>query len=550
MPKAANPKSRLEATVEDQLRAATRDRDRLENELTNVIHQLPRLRQMIEHSTDIMLLVDEACTIRDCNRSATVELGYPRDGLHGRDVRNLWVGDASGLVAGLEQAQPGQHTILTGDLSRQDETRIPIEAHIAAFDEGAHRYRVVVARNVSDRQQLELSLRHIQEQLAFVHERRAMEQELQKSNRLEALGTLAGGIAHDFNNILAVIRGNVEILSELPEDEREEAREDALEGLRQATNMAQQLLTFSKGGTVIRRPTDTAAWLSSCCRLAMSVSNHELILDLDDALPSVEIDEGQMTQVVHNLLKNAQEAMTKRGAITVTGRLGEDSGFDTPVLVISVRDQGPGIASDLAQRVFDPFFTTKEEGTGIGLATSHKIVREHEGVLRTAATEGAGATFEIVLPVAAASTSSTFTSRPSADQIPDLTGLCVLLMDDEQNVRSVIARTLRFAGAQVEECERGEDATKLYQSRLEQGSPYDAAVLDLVIRKGMGGIATIAKLRELDPGVLAIVCSGYSDEAVRDRFHSLGFHGYVSKPFSPSELVGAIADAVAEHASR
>tara|TARA_R110002073_G_scaffold24260_6_gene81995 strand:+ start:15980 stop:17650 length:1671 start_codon:yes stop_codon:yes gene_type:complete len=524
--------------------AAGREQARLQSELETIIDQLPRLRQLIEHSTDIMLLVDEEGVIADCNRAAAVELRYPRDGLYGTHISELWAGTSASLSTALEQAEPTQHSILTGDLVRLDETQLPIEAHIAAFDDGGSRYRVVVARNVSDRQQLELALRDIQEQLAFVNERQNLEQVLQKTNRLEALGTLAGSLAHDFNNIFSVIRGNVEIVLDLPEDEQQEALDDAREGLEQAATMAHQLLTFSRGGTVVRKSIDSKQWLASSSRLAMSGSTHALSLSLADDLPDIEIDEGQLTQVLHNLIKNAQQAMPTPGTISVAACLGEILPDCKEALCVYVEDEGEGIPEELAGRIFDPFFTTKEEGTGIGLATSQKIVREHGGTLRTLPNPGAGARFEIALPISTNSALQTSWDARCSPRAEDLRGMRVLLMDDEANVRGVIARILRAAGATVDECDRGEDAVALYRASLDGDTPYDATVLDLVIRTGIGGIKTIGLLREMDPSVRAIVCSGHSDEAVRERFRALGFCAYVAKPFSSAVLVGAIADAI------
>ena len=532
------------AELRRALGAAEREQSRLRGELETMIHQLPRLRQLIEHSTDIMLLVNEEGVIADCNRAASAELAYPRDGLYGMHISELWAGTGPVLVGALEQAQPHRHSILTGALLRLDGTQLPIEAHIAAFDDNGAHFRVVVARNVSDRQQLELALRDIQEQLAFVNARQSLEQELQKSNRLEALGTLAGSLAHDFNNIFSVIRGNVEIVLDLPADEQQEALDDAREGLEQAATMAHQLLTFSRGGTVVRKSINSTQWLVSSSRLAMSGSAHALTLSLADDLPDIEIDEGQLTQVLHNLIKNAQQAMPTPGTISVAACVGEALPGGKETLCVYVEDEGGGIPEELVGRVFDPFFTTKEEGTGIGLATSQKIVREHGGTLRTLPNPGAGARFEITLPISTNSALQPGWDARCSPRAEDLRGMRVLLMDDEANVRGVIARILRAAGATVDECARGEDAVALYRSSLEGDTPYDATVLDLVIRRGMGGIKTIGLLREMDPLVRAIVCSGYSDEAVRERFRALGFYAYVAKPFSSAHLVGAICDAI------
>jgi PAS domain S-box-containing protein len=380
-------------------------------------------------------------------------------------------------------------------------------------------------------------------------ERRRVEQNLLRVARLESLGVLAGGIAHDFNNVLAVVLGTLTLAARQP-DAGPLTRALLLEAEQaadRARGLARQLVTFAKGGTPIKSVGSILPVIreaASFCARAVP-ENVSFVDAVPDGLWPVDVDTSQMNQVFHNLFLNAAQAMPAGGRVKIEAEnvvLGAGGELPLPsgrYVAVRVIDQGAGIDSRHIDRIFDPYFTTKSSGTGLGLATAYSIVTRHGGHITVSSTPGEGATFTVFLPAADARISE----RPEPVLVSE-TRARVLLMDDDHQVRRMTRQVLASSGLDVIDCADGAAAVAAYDRARAAGEPFHAVVLDLVVRGGMGGVDTLAKLRAIDPSVQAIVVSGYSDDPVMADCHQFGFVEAVSKPFTAVEIGDAVRRAL------
>ncbi|GEJ58871.1 PAS domain S-box protein [Anaeromyxobacter diazotrophicus] len=367
------------------------------------------------------------------------------------------------------------------------------------------------------------------------------EQELARVQRVESLAVLAGGIAHDFNNLLTSIFGNLSYAREAVAGPPEvaEALADAEGASLRARSLTQQLLTFARGGAPVKEQVDLAELVEETARFAAHGSGTACQFDLAPGLAAV-VDAGQIGQVVQNLVLNGIQAMASGGTLRISGApcaVPAVNPFALPpgrYVRLTVQDQGPGIAPEVLPRIFDPFFTTKAEGNGLGLSICHSIVLKHDGHIEAASRPGEGAAFHVYLPAsdAAAEPLEAAAAEPPAPA----GGRRVLVMDDEDAIRALVARTLRPLDYEVVGARDGQEALAQYARAQEEGRPFAAVLMDLTIPGGMGGKEAIAKLRALDPGVVAIVSSGYSTDPVMAHHADHGFRGVLVKPYLAEDL--------------
>ncbi|HSL85123.1 MAG TPA: ATP-binding protein, partial [Thermoanaerobaculia bacterium] len=380
-------------------------------------------------------------------------------------------------------------------------------------------------------------------------------EELVRVQKLEALGVLAGGIAHDFNNFLTVIVGYVslvEMSSRLEARDRERL-DQARRALGRAQELSRRLLTFSQGGAPVTGPVPLGRVVRECADFTTRGSNVRCAVAVPEDLWPAEADEGQLSQVLNNLLINAVQAMPGGGVLMVQAANAEPREGQVPGLAggryvrLRVDDQGPGIPPDVLPRVFDPFFTTKEGGSGLGLATVHSIVRQHRGSVRAGPAPGGGTRFEVWLPASATRTRPVAVPGPVRDG--ETGGGRLLVMDDQAAVRGVLEGMLRHLGYEVEATKDGDEAIASYARALERGEPFDLVILDLTIPGGKGGKETVRELLRLDPGVRAIASSGYADDPVLAGGGNEGFAAALPKPYTLDRLAELLRQ-VQEHPAR
>jgi PAS domain S-box-containing protein len=378
-----------------------------------------------------------------------------------------------------------------------------------------------------------------------VTERKRAEQSLLRAAKLESLGVLAGGIAHDFNNVLAVVLATL-TLAARQADAGPATRAllaEAEQAAGRARGLAKQLVTFAKGGTPMKRVGSIAPVVREAASFCARVVPESIAFE-EDLVPDlwlVDIDVEQMSQVFHNLLLNASQAMSRGGVVRVRAENVEIRSSDAVPLVpgryvrVRVIDQGIGVDPKHIDRIFDPYFTTKSSGAGLGLATAHSIVTRHGGHIEVESVPGEGATFSVLLAASDALVSERGGTSPAST-----IGARVLLMDDDDLVRRVAKRVLESRGFDVVECADGAVAVTEYDRARAAGQSFDVVVLDLVVKGGMGGVESLAKLRAIDPSVRAIVMSGYSDDPVMSDPLRFGFVDAVAKPFTDGELADAV----------
>ncbi len=369
-----------------------------------------------------------------------------------------------------------------------------------------------------------------------ITELRRIRQEMLKTQKLESLGVLAGGIAHDFNNILTAILGNISLARMQLSGDVERAGKRLLEAENaadRAKDLTQQLLTFARGGEPVKKVIDVSGLLREAAGFAIHGSAVRCGFALADDLWPVEVDEGQISQVIHNLVINAVQAMPDGGEIEV----GAKNHLSTPdgkrCVRISVADTGTGIPEQHLQRIFDPYYTTKQHGSGLGLATCYSIIKKHGGSITVESTMGRGSTFHLELPALEPVVMAA--GRKSQVQVTVGSGR-LLVMDDEEPVRDAVKAMLEQLGYQVECAKDGSEAVDLYLARKNEGTPFSAIILDLTIPGGVGGREAIAMLRNIDPGVRAVVSSGYSTDPVMASYREYGFSAVLVKPYHLREM--------------
>ena len=366
--------------------------------------------------------------------------------------------------------------------------------------------------------------------------RRRAEEEQLRVQRLESLGVLAGGIAHDFNNLLTVILGNLSLLRVSGPEEQLLA--ETRKAITRARGLTEQLLTFSRGGTPVKRPVDLARLLRETVSFALAGSNVQAVFRIAPDLLEAELDEGQFAQVINNLVINARQAMPAGGRLEVeaANQRREDG---QPFARLAFRDQGEGIAPANLPRIFDPYFSTKQSGKGLGLTVVYSIIRAHGGHIEVQSEPGRGALFTLHLP-ACARGSTPAPARP----LKDLEGLRVLVMDDEAPIRLVARGMLQRLGCAVLEAADGAEAVTIYQQGLRGGNPPQAVIMDLTVPGRMGGLEAMRRLRDLDPLVKAVVSSGYSNDPILASPREHGFAGVLAKPYTLEEIQRALAELI------
>ncbi len=378
-----------------------------------------------------------------------------------------------------------------------------------------------------------------------ITERKKLEEDLIRAQKLESIGLLAGGIAHDFNNLLTAILGNISLTKMyLNNTEKASARlAEAEHASLRAKDLTRQLLTFAKGGAPVKKTASIGPLVQESARFALRGSNVKCEVTAPRDLWPVEIDEGQMSQVINNLVINADQAMPAGGTIKIdcsNVEIGEESVVPLKAgkyVKISIEDTGIGISQEHLSKIFDPYFTTKQRGSGLGLATTYSIIKRHDGQITVESRLDVGTTFHIYLP---ASEMGHILKKADDESLVKGTGK-ILVMDDEDAVRSVAAEMLRGLGYEVEVARDGAEAIAAYTRAKDSGHAFHAVIMDLTVPGGMGGEEAVKKLLEIDSHIKAIVSSGYSNDLVIADYKKYGFGGVIAKPYTVANLGEAVA---------
>lgn len=544
------------STLSTQLAAAEVATDKLLHELQ--VHQI-ELELQNELLADAQSVADAECVhYRDLynfaptgyftvNREDIIaQLNIAGAALFGRERDSIVGNRFAAYVATSDISAFEQFCSQTFDTERTQVCEIALLS-----EPGVEKFARLAACPAPEPEHIFIAALDVTESRRLLAERAKLEAELQRIQRLDSIGILAGGIAHDFNNLLSGIFSNIELaihrlesgetLTVIPTLRR------ALGVFERARGLTRQLITFSSGGTPNRKTIALPSLLNGAATFALCGSNVELQLDLADDLRPCDVDENQISQVIDNLVRNAREATPNGGTIRIRARNGnsETDAAESDTVHVEISDDGAGITPEALPHVFDPFFTTKPSGNGLGLAIAHSIIKQHDGSLTVRSSPGAGATFTLSLPASHHPLDEY--SGPLSPK--EFRGGSILILDDEDDLRTILSEILKTNGYSVIAASNCEEATKFYGDALRDGHPFDAVILDLTLRGGPGGEETLARLRKLNPAVRVLASSGYSSEPVMANPVAHGFCGAIPKPYRIAEMLTLIHDIVHRQAA-
>ena len=492
-----------------------------------------KYRLIIENIDEGFFEVDLAGNFTFFNNAVCRILGYSPEELIGMNNRQYTSAESAKRMFNTMNSifQTGKPSKVNDfELMRRDGSAVTVELSAYLMRDKAGNpvgFRGVV-RDVSDKLEAE-------------NEKHRLEFQLQQAQKMEAIGNLAGGIAHDFNNILMGMQGNASLMllnleTDHPHFEKVKAIERYIES---GAALTKQLLGFARGGKYEVRATDInelierTAHMFGRTKKEIRIHTHGLT-----DIRNVEVDQSQIEQVLMNLFVNAWHAMPGGGDLSIeTLDVEVDEAFVRPYRIeagpyvcISVSDTGTGMDRATQQRIFEPFFTTKElgRGTGLGLASAYGIVKNHGGFIEVESAPGKGAAFHIYLPA---------TDKVIPDEIESIENLemgteTILLVDDEQMIIEIGQEMLKALGYNVIPAMSGLEAIDMYQ---ENGKAIDLVMLDMIMPEMSGG-ETFDRLKELDPDVKVLLCSGYSLSGQAAEILDRGCDGFIQKPFKLRDI--------------
>lgn len=390
-------------------------------------------------------------------------------------------------------------------------------------------------------------------QIGSVLARIRIEEDLIERQRRDSLITLAKGIAHDFNNILTAAVGSIS-LAELSVDDPHELQSQLNEAKRamiRSRELTKKLLMYGNprqpSTELVQQLTDFKSLIKDTTEFVLRGSSVTSELSIPEDLWTVVGDQVQIEQVLNNILINAVQSMPSGGNIEISAENIELEKPRNPLkpgkfIKMSVKDEGIGIPEKYLSKIFDPYFTTKKEGSGMGLAISNEIIRQHGGYIDIESNLGVGSTFYIYLPAVKQKTSLKPIRKKSLRNPLHKGDGRILLMDDDKTILKVASKMLEKLGYTVTTAKTGEEALQLYQDSLQKNQKFKAVIMDLTIPGGLGGKETIQELLKIDPNVIGIVSSGYSTDTVMADYKRFGFAGMIAKPYRLEEITQVLSN--------
>jgi len=483
-------------------------------------------RGLVENAHEGIWIVEVDGAIKFANRRMQEITGA---NLAHRNIAEFWAPETKGIVETiLAQNRAGQ--VVQRELEILSENRSPVPVIMSSVPLMENGRFIGTFAMFSD-----------------ISEKKAMEKQILEQQKMEAIGTLAGGIAHNFNNLLMNIMGLAGLI--LAGTDSGNAAYNDLKLIEQevvkGSALTKQLLSLGRDGRFSPKPTNLNDFLEKTAKLFCRTRSEATITrNLSPHLPTVEIDQGQMEQVMLNLFVNAWQAMSSKGEMMLATReVTLSKAFCAPYerppgryVHLNLTDTGQGMDASTLGRIFEPFFTTKGvgQGTGLGLATVYAIIQHHQGIIKVESQPGQGTTFHIFLPV---SDKPVVTALPRDDALTKGSGT-ILLVDDEDSIRMVAGRMLEQLGYQVLMAANGHQALEIY--RREQNR-IDLMILDMIM-PGMGGAESFHKVKAINPMVKVLLSSGYSLDGETQEVMAAGAHGFIQKPYRIAALSHKVAE--------
>ena len=486
-----------------------------------------RYRSVVENSNDGILILDDNLNILFANKKLSQILGYARTEITGSNLNRYLAAEYKEPAARLINKRED----IDGTLSESN-------YKIVGNDNGSKWVKLGVNRFQDSRGQERtvVQIQDITDQLRIQREKKELEAQLVHAQKMEALGTLAGGVAHDFNNLLMGIESRVSIMRLQWEPENPYYRHVlAIEDIvMSAANLTKQLLGLARKGKYQIRPTDLNSLIESSSRMFRRTGKTiKIHTTFQNKLWPVEVDQGQIEQVLLNLYVNAWHAMPDGGDLTIqTENVNLSAAFcklydveEGKYVKVSVADTGIGMDQTTLSRIFEPFFTTKEvgKGTGLGLASAYGIIKNHKGIIQVESEKGKGTIFNIYLP---ASEAKVIQDNQRQAELVKGNG-AILIVDDEEE--SLLAEELMLTelGYEVISARSGKEALEVYQENMER---LALVTLDMIMPE-MSGKDTYRRLKEINPDVKVLLISGYSSNQQVKEIMGLGCSGFLQKPF-------------------
>ena len=485
-----------------------------------------RLNNIFEQSPMGIIIFDNEFNILEWNPSCEKIFGYPRSEIVGKPAITIVPDEVKAQVQQMFGALlKSGHTIKNQNDNRTRDGRVIL----------CDWYNTPLTDSSNNTMGM-LSL------VEDVTERVRADQELLKVKKLESTGVLAGGIAHDFNNLLTAIMGSINLvmMDGMLSDRSKQLMINAEKASKRAQTLTQQLLTFAKGGEPLREQTSIVDVIKDSADFVLRGSSTSTTYELPEDLWFVEADKGQLSQVIQNIVLNASQAMPNGGNVRIScENLPKEKTRQDPLLDIAdyvkltITDNGIGMPRQVLEKIFDPYFSTKPGGSGLGLAITLSIINKHNGHIKAESEPGAGTKFTIFLR--ASSEQNAPTSDEAEEQQTNVLAR-ILLMDDEQMILDVAGEMIRSLGHTVYFSKNGDECIEIYTRLLQEATPPDLVIMDLTIPGGKGGEETLRELQKINPGVKAIVSSGYSNNPLMSKHRKIGFYGAISKPYVTEEL--------------
>lgn len=501
--------------------------ERLEEKVTERTRQLQaseaKYRTLLENNADALVVVGKEQTVYFINKAAEILFGVKSKEFVGKKFEYSL---SDGEIRDVEINRRGSEN--QAGTPREDAEKIIAEMCVVNTTWGEEKAYLATLRNIT--------------------ERKRKDADLARANKLESLGILAGGIAHDFNNLLTGVTGNVSLAKTLvrPDDPIYKMLADIEKASSEAKKLTQQLLTFAKGGSPVKKTASIAELIRDSANFAVRGSNTRCDFSITRDLCPLEVDEGLMSRVIHNLIINAKQAMPKGGIIKVSAHNVPVNAKDKLAIKegnyvkITIEDTGEGIPQKYLTKIFDPYFTTKENGTGLGLATVYSVIKNHDGYVSVESKVGVGTTFSIYLP---ASGGKIVHAKNVEETLFSGKGK-ILIMDDEEIIRDVTGKMLTKLGYDVDFARNGSEAIELFREARDAGQSFHAIIMDLTIPGGMGGKDAVKQLLDIDANAKVIVSSGYSDDAIMSDYKKYGFSAVITKPYKITELSKAVHEVI------